>query len=102
MFRKGRTHWLAAVVAAVLLATSLRSAEAAGGRAEGGMDLWSRLFEWLTAAVTQPSAEGSSMGTNGRSVGSIWAKEGSSIDPFGRPASAQSDAGSSIDPFGGK
>jgi hypothetical protein len=99
MFRKGRKYWLAAVVLAVLLATPLRTAEAAGARAEGGMDLWSRLFEWITAAVTSQSDEG---GTNGRSPVSAWSKEGSYIDPFGRPASAQSDAGSQIDPFGGQ
>lgn len=30
----------------------------------------------------------------------VWQEEGSSLDPFGHPATSNSDAGSHLDPFG--
>ena len=85
MLRKARKAWFAAVMLAALLIAPFGSAEAAGSGERGSLDLWSRLFGWLSAQA--------------RSITAVWANEGSQIDPFGRP-NAQIDDGAAIDPNG--
>jgi hypothetical protein len=85
MLRKARKAWFAATMLAVLLTVPFGSAEAAGGGTRGGLDLWSRLFGWLSA--------------QSGGVTAVWANDGLAIDPNGRP-NAQTDDGSQIDPFG--
>jgi len=103
MLRKARKAWFAAAMLAVLLTIPFGSAEAAGGGERGSLDLWSRLFGWLSAQAGGVTAvwanEGSQIDPNGRP--NAQTDEGSQIDPFGR-ASAQTDEGSQIDPDGRK
>jgi hypothetical protein len=80
-------------------------AEAAGGKARGEADLWSRLLGWLGAQAGMVTAtwgdEGPYIDPNGRPQLTADGDEGFLIDPDGRPqAAADGDEGPAIDPNG--
>jgi hypothetical protein len=86
MFRRERKS-LIVVALLVAFAAGPGAAEAAGGEAREGADLWSRLLGWLGAQAAMVTA--------------TWGDEGVFIDPNGRPQSTTNgDVGIFIDPNG--
>lgn len=102
MFRRGRKSLIvAALLAAFVAGPGL--AEAAGGKARGEADLWSRLLGWLGAQIGMVTGvredEGHYIDPNGRLR--LTADGGAAIDPNGQPRlTADGDEGHYIDPDG--
>jgi hypothetical protein len=104
MFRRERKG-LIVVALLVAFAAGPGAAEAAGGEAREGADLWSRLLGWLGAQAAMVTAtwgdEGHYIDPNGRPQSTANGDVGPYIDPDGRPQStADGDEGPYIDPNG--
>lgn len=104
MFRRGRKSLILAALLASFVAGP-RVAEAAGGEARLGMDLWSRLLGWLGAQVGMVTGvredAGHYIDPNGEPRLTADGDDGPAIDPNGQPRlTAKGDEGPAIDPDG--
>jgi hypothetical protein len=100
MFRRGRKSLIVTALLAAFVAGP-GAAEAAGGKAREGADLWSRLLGWLGGQIGMVIGVREDTGHYIDPNGQPQLDEGPAIDPDGQPRlNAYGDAGPFIDPDG--